>query len=79
MGFELHSMHVIERCSNLPFLLIREGKGLNIEFIAQQYLLCGKRIPSVRVPEIMARVRYVNLSCGMKPAPPGKFSELPDC
>ena len=28
---------------------------------------------------MMVSVRYVNLSCGIKPAPPGKFSELVDC
>ena len=56
--------------------LMRELKVCLIRVI---HLLCGKRIPSIRVPEMMARVRYVNLSCGMKPAPPGKFSEPPDC
>lgn len=54
-------------------------RELKVYLIRGIHLLCGKRIPKVRVPEMMARVRYVNLSCGMKPAPPGKFSELPDC
>ena len=44
-----------------------------------RFLLCGNKIPSNRVAEMMPTVMYVNLSCGMNPVPPGRLSELLDC